>query len=322
MRIRGKLVKNRIVFLPCVTFSFKGDDGDYFGSQHLAHYTQAAEGGAGIVYVQGTNALDVGGGNPQWTPGSRKTLGRIASVIHAHGALAMIQLSWGGDRETDLNALTTDELRKKQSDLRAAAIAIGECGFDGVEFHFGHGFLLCKLFDKESNKREDCFGGSLENRVRVIEEIIPQIRAQNGEDFILAVRMGVGLPDLETGLETARRLEQIGIDVLNITHSMTPPPEAPADFPLSGMAYGGFLVKQAVSVPVIGVGKLRTREDVETLLAGGYADLAGVARGILADPAFPRKVLGGQDVYTCADCKECAWFTDHTKCPARLRAAR
>jgi 2,4-dienoyl-CoA reductase-like NADH-dependent reductase (Old Yellow Enzyme family) len=305
MRIRGKAVKNRIVFLPCMTFSFKGDRGDYFGSQHLAHYAQAAEGGAGIVYVQGTNALRIHDGSELWTPGSRETLRRIASVIHAHDALAMIQLYWGGDRETDLNALTTDELRNKQGDLLAAATAVvGELGFDGLEFNFGHGFLLCKLFDRESNRRTDCFGGKLENRMRVISEIIPQLRARNGEDFILAVRMGSHLPDLETGIETARRLERIGVDLLNITFSMLPPAKAPADFPLSGMVYGGFLIKQAVSVPVIGVGKLRTQKDVETLIGGGYADFAGVARGILADPAFPRKVLSGQAPHACAACKE------------------
>jgi 2,4-dienoyl-CoA reductase-like NADH-dependent reductase (Old Yellow Enzyme family) len=322
LEIRGKTVKNRLAFLPCVTFSFHGDGGDYFGGQHLEHYARAAEGGAGIVYVQGTGsqgAIDCSG---QWTEGSMRTLAEIASAIHSRGALAMIQLSWGGDRETDPNALTTDELLFRQKELLAAALHVGELGFDGFEFHFGHGFLLCKLFDAETNGRTDRFGGSLEKRASVITDIIPEIREKNGAGFILAVRMGAFLPTLDNGLDTARLLESSGIDLLNITFSVAPPPEAPDGFPLSGMAYGGYLVKQAVSIPVIGVGGIKDRESAETLVEGGYADIAGVARGILADPNFPRKVLAGQPVYKCRGCRECQWFTDHAKCPARVAAGR
>ena len=329
--ICGKTAKNRIVFLPCVTFSFRGDGDDYFGRQHLDHYTRAAEGGAGIVYVQGTNALGIHSGSKpsaslegpgQWTAGSRRMLGRIADAIHANNALAFIQLSWGGDRETDLNALTTGEIEQKQRCLLDAALAIGELGFDGFDFHFGHTFLLCKMIDAESNKRTDRFGGSLESRARVITEIIPEIKSKNGRGFILGVRMGAYLPDLETGLATARYLEQSGVDMLNITFSMTPPLPAPADFPLSDMAYGGSLIKRAVSIPVIGVGRTTTQEKAETLISNNYADLAGVARGILADPAFPGKVLSGEPVFECAGCSQCLWYIDHTRCPARVRAAQ
>jgi 2,4-dienoyl-CoA reductase-like NADH-dependent reductase (Old Yellow Enzyme family) len=317
LEIRGKTIKNRLAFLPCVTFSFHGDGDDYFGRQHLEHYTRAAEGGAGIVYVQGTGAQGALDGKGQWTQGSRETLARIAAVIRRNGALAMIQLSWGGDRETDLNALTTEELLFRRDELVAAALRVGELGFDGFEFHFGHGFLLCKLFDEEANRRTDQFGGSLDRRLSVITDIIPEIREKNGDGFILAVRMGAYLPTLENGLDTARMLEKSGIDILNITFSVAPPPEAPDGFPLSGMAYGGYLVKQAVTIPVIGVGGITDGEAAKTMVGGGYADIAGVARGILVDPDFPRKVLAGQPVHKCRSCRECMWLTDHGKCPAR-----
>jgi 2,4-dienoyl-CoA reductase-like NADH-dependent reductase (Old Yellow Enzyme family) len=315
--IRGKTAKNRLAFLPCVTFSFHGDGDDYFGGQHLEHYTRAARGGAGIVYVQGTGSQGAIDGTGQWTHGSRAALEKIASAIRENGALAMIQLSWGGDRETDLNALTTDELLFRQKELLTAAKHVGELGFDGLEFHFGHGFLLCKLFDEDANRRTDRFGGSLERRVSVITDIIPEIREKNGDGFILAARMGAYLPTLENGLDTARLLEKSGIDMLNITFSIAPPPEAPDGFPLSGMAYGGYLVKQAVTIPVIGVGGITDGEAAQTLVSNGYADIAGVARGILADPDFPRKVLSGEPIHKCLSCRECKWFTDHNKCPAR-----
>jgi 2,4-dienoyl-CoA reductase-like NADH-dependent reductase (Old Yellow Enzyme family) len=324
LTVRGREIKNRIAFLPVVTFSFKGDtpadygDGeDYFGSQHLAHYTAISEGGAGIVYVQGTDAHGALSETGQWTPGSKETLTKIADVIHKNGALAMIQLSWGGDRVTDLNALSTEELLLKQQELLTAAITVGELGFDGLEFHFGHTFLLCKMFDAEANKRTDRFGGSVEKRASIITDIIPTIRQMNGEGFILAVRMGPQLPTFDIALETARYLESAGIDLLNITHSMEPPMEAPEGFPLSGMAYGGSLVKQGVSIPVIGVGGIRTREDADLLLDQGYADIVGVARAILADYDWPSKVLAGEPVHKCIGCKDCFWFSDDTKCPAK-----
>jgi 2,4-dienoyl-CoA reductase-like NADH-dependent reductase (Old Yellow Enzyme family) len=320
LSIRGKTAKNRLVFLPCVTFSFRGDGGDSFGGQHLRHYTEATAGGAGIVYVQGTGAHGILEETEQWTRGSQATLAKIVGAIHAGGALAMIQLSWGGDRETDLNALTTDELLLRQKELLAAAVKVGELGFDGCEFHFGHGFLLCKLIDAEANRRSDRFGGSVSARASVVTDIIPEIRAKCGADFILAVRMGALLPTLDAGLEAARHWEKSGIDLLNITFSMVMPDAPPPGFPLSGMAYGGYLIKRAVSIPVIGVGGLTTGEKAAALVENGYADLAGIAHGILADPEFPNKALAGRPVRECAGCRECFWFTDHTKCPARRRA--
>ncbi|MDR2486785.1 MAG: NADH:flavin oxidoreductase [Clostridiales Family XIII bacterium] len=318
----GRTLKNRIVFLPCVTFSFRGDGEDYFGGQHLEHYRQMAEGGAGIVYVQGTDAQGWLSETGQWTPGSKRTLEKVTAAIHENGALAMIQLSWGGDTVTDLNAMTADALAAKQQELLSAALGIGELGFDGFEFHFGHTFLLCKTLDAEANQRTDRFGGSLENRMHVLTDILPEIRSKNGAGFILSVRMGAYLPDLENGRATARALEAAGIDVLNITMSMVPPKPAPEGFPLSDMVYGGWLMKQAVTIPVIGVGGLTDRAKLDTLIEDGYADLAGVAHSILADPAFPRKVLAREPFYACAGCPECFWYTDHTKCPARVKAVR
>jgi len=318
--ICGKTLKNRIVFLPCVTFSFHGDGDDYFGSQHIEHYTQIAEGGAGIVFVQGTNAIGAASGTDQWTKGSCQTLKKIVDVIHANGALAFIQFSWGGDTKTDINVLSTAEIEQKQNELLQAALISGDLGFDGVEFHFGHTLLMCKLLDAETNHRSDRFGDGIEGRARILTEIIPEIKAKHGDDLILSVRMGAYLPDLETGLETARYLEKSGINLLNITFTMVQPEPAPGDFPLSDMAYAGWLVKQAVGIPVIGVGMITTQEKAETLIENEYADLAGVARGVLADPAFPGKILASKPVYECAGCKQCMWRIDHTKCPARLKA--
>ena len=318
--VRNNVLKNRIAMLPVVTFSLKGDNGEYFGEQHKKHYEAIANGGPGLVIVQGTNAKGSVKEERQWTPACQKTLKEIASIIKSKGALAMIQLSFGGDLITDINALDADELKYKQEELRTGAIRAWKLGFDGVEIHFGHGFSLCKLLDAEANQRTDQFGGTMEKRAGILTDIIPSIRTETGDDFIIGVRMGAYLPDLDTAQKTAKYLESKGVDLFNITFSVVHPDTVgpvPDDFPMNHVTYSGYLIKQVVNVPVIGVKQLDTEEKVRLLLEKEYADIAGAATPILADYDFPNKIMSGQPINQCRHCDRCFWFTDHTLCPAR-----
>jgi 2,4-dienoyl-CoA reductase-like NADH-dependent reductase (Old Yellow Enzyme family) len=315
--VRGNVLKNRIAMLPVLTFSFQGDDGEYFGAQHIRHYEAIAKGGAGLVITQGTNVKGVLTQEGQWTPACQNTIRAIVAAIHAHGAKAMIQISFGGDRVTDINTLSTEELLYRQSELQAAALLAARLGYDGVEFHFGHGFTLCKLLDAQANQRTDRFGGSLEKRASIVTDILPAIRAGAPDNFILGVRMGAYLPDAETAAQTARHLEAHGIDLFDITYSVVHPESVPDGFPFGPVTYSGALIKQAVNVPVIGVYHLDSEEKVRTLLHNNFADIAGAATPILADYDFPNKIIAGEPVHACRHCEECFWFTDHTLCPAK-----
>jgi 2,4-dienoyl-CoA reductase-like NADH-dependent reductase (Old Yellow Enzyme family) len=318
LAIRRRVVKNRIAMLPVLTFSFDSEDGNFYGEQHVSHYTEIAAGGAGLVVVQGTDVTGARSGGGKWTPGSRESLRAIASGIKSRGAAALIQLSFSGDRVSDVNAYSTKEISARQDELLAAAIASGELGFDGVEFHFAHGYFLCRMLDASLNKRKDDFGGSMENRARIVTDIIPEIRANAGDDFIIGARMGAFIPSEQNGVSAAKNFESSGVDFLDITFGVEiPPGPVPADFPFSPVTYSGYLIKQNVNIPVIGVYGLRTEEQVRALVERGYADIAGVARGILADPCFPERVLKSKPVNICRSCRDCQWFTNHTKCPAR-----
>ncbi|HWQ62465.1 MAG TPA: NADH:flavin oxidoreductase, partial [Negativicutes bacterium] len=154
--IRGNHVKNRIVMPPMVTFTYRGDDGHYYGRQHVAHYTARAQGGAGLIIVQATLVTGAAAGTGMWTAGSLAALTEIAANCHAHGAAVMMQLACG---DTDINALSAADIAAMQADMRQAAITACGLGFDGVEFHFGHGFTLCKFLDASFNKRTDRFNG-------------------------------------------------------------------------------------------------------------------------------------------------------------------
>ncbi len=318
--VRGHRIKNRLAMLPIMTFSFQGEGGHYYGKQHIAHYTSAAESGIGLIIVQSTSVVGVGDNSGMWTSGSLNALREIVKNAHARGATIMIQLSGGADYDSDINNWSTEQVRGRQNDLKLAALQAAEIGFDGVEYHFAHGFTLCRFMDAAFNQRTDEFGGSLENRLRILTDVLPEIRANTPEQFIISARMGEYTPSHDEGVATAQYLEGAGLDLLSISFGMTVPDvPVPDGFDFSAVTYSGYAIKQVVSVPVIGVNAIRTAEEAKKLIEQGYADICGVGRAMLADPRFAAHVLEGAPAVECFACKRCLWFTDHTKCPARRK---
>lgn len=196
-----------------------------------------------------------------------------------------------------------------QRDMVEAAEAAYRLGFDSVEFHFAHGFTLCKFLDAAYNQRTDAYGGDAVHRTAVLTEILPEIREKTGERFILGVRMGEDQPAHSDGITAAYVFEEAGINLLNISFGMSPPTgPAPQDFPCSAMALSGCRMKKEVHIPVIAVNEIRTAEQ-------DLVDFAGVGRAMLTDPDFAKHVLSGEPVNPCFGCRSCFWFTDYTKCP-------
>jgi NADPH2 dehydrogenase len=230
----------------------------------------------------------------------------------------MIQLSCGN---VDINRLTVEQIRRMQADCVSVAEAARQAGFDGVEYHFAHGFTLCKFFDPSFNKRTDDYGGSLENRTHIITEMLHRIRDLAGQDFIAGVRMGGNIPDIAGAVEVARVLEKAGVDLLHISFGMTMPINAvPTGFNGSTITYNGSQIKKQIHMPVIGVYEIDPGR-AKFLIENDYLDLVSVGRGMLADENWANKVLAGEDVNECRRCGDntrgCRWFDDHTLCPAR-----
>jgi 2,4-dienoyl-CoA reductase-like NADH-dependent reductase (Old Yellow Enzyme family) len=319
--IRGQQIKNRIAMLPMVTFSFKGEDGNYYGEQHVAHYAAAAEGGAGLIILQSTSVVGVGRDQGMWTPGSQAALRRIAAAIRAQGATGMMQLSAGWNDERSPDAWSGAEIAALQEELRLAALRACALGFHGVEYHFAHGFTLCRFLDASRNRRTDAYGGAPENRIRLLTGILPDIRRDTPASFIVSARMGEYAPASADGVGLARLLERAGVDLLNVSFGMRMPEgPVPEGFAFSPVTCSAAVIKRNVGIPVIGLYGIRTAKQAAQLVEQGYADLVGVGRAMLADPRFPRHVLYGDPVNACLGCKRCSWFTDHTKCPARKTA--
>jgi len=179
--------------------------------------------------------------------------------------------------------------------FREAARRAAEAGFDAVEVHGAHGFLLSQFLSPLTNRRDDEFGGPLENRVRLHLRIIEGIRRELGACYPLLFRLGVddmtpGGLTLEEGVEAAKMIAKKGVDILDISGGLLggrPP----------GLKGPGFFVphaaavKEATGIPVIGVGGIKTAKEADTIIRSGRVDLVAVGRAILEDPGWASKAL-------------------------------
>jgi NADPH2 dehydrogenase len=317
--IRGKKIKNRIVMPPMMCFTFTGDNGGMYGEQYVDHYTKRAKGGTGLIIIQATPVAGAAKQLGVWSVEQMKPLETIAQNCRNYGSTVMIQLSCG---DVDINELSQEQIHTMQGDCIAAAARAKQAGFDGIEYHFAHGYTLCRFLDPTFNTRTDNYGGSLENRIRFLTEIIPQIRKAVGDESIVSVRMGGNIPDVAGAIDVAKAFEEAGIDLLHVSFGMKEPTNAiPADFKCSTIAFNGSEIKRHVTIPVIAVSEIFTAEQAEFLIENEYVDFAAVGRGIYADESWANKVLANEPICQCRNCggssRKCLWFVDHTKCPAK-----
>ena len=199
----------------------------------------------------------------------------------------------------NVNAMTLDDITHVRESFIKAALRTEKAGFDGVEIHCAHGYLLNQFYSPYTNKRTDDYGGSLLNRSRLTNEIIRGMREALGEDYIIAVRFGAydyldGGSRLEDIGEAVMSFENSGVDLLDISGGLcrfkNPLSKEPGWFKeLSKIA------RDASNCPVILTGGVKKIADAEALLEGGYADLIGIGRAMLMDAKWSRKALVGID---------------------------
>lgn len=217
--------------------------------------------------------------------------------------------------------MTIPQIRTLIGQFVSAAKRVKEAGADGVELHAAHGYLLQQFLSPYTNRREDEYGGTLTNRMRILEEIIAGIRKECGTDFPISVRLSVeefydmiGYPGqgitLGEGVEMAKRLEGFGIDALNVSSGNYDTAQTscePVSFPLGWRKYLAKEVKQQVKIPVIAANLIRTPEQAEAQLAEGTQDFIAMGRSYLADPLWAKKAEEGRsgDINKCICCLRC-----------------
>ena len=218
-------------------------------------------------------------------------------------------------------ALMKWEIKGLIKDFIKAAHRVQQTGADGVELHAAHGYLIQQFLSPHTNRRTDEYGGSLENRMRFLLEIIQGIRSQCGKNFPIAVRLSVdeyyrcidkpgqGI-ELAEGIEMAKRLEQAGIDAIDVSSANY----ETMNYWLEPISYEpgwrnnlAKAVKEKVKIPVLAANLIRSAEQAETQLKEGYQDFVCLGRPYLADAAWTRKVSEGcePEIKRCISCLWC-----------------
>ena len=336
IRIGTVTVPNRFV-VPPMGNNFANTDGT-LSDRSLSYYQARAKGGFGLITIESTVVYKEAKGGPRkpclFSDDTVDSFRRVADACHAYGAKVSIQLQHAGPegnsaltgyplkaasampaavgREIPV-AMPTEEVYRLIECYGDAARRAQQAGIDMVEVHCAHGYLVSTFISQRTNNRTDEFGGCFENRMRLPRLIIENIRRKTGGNLPILCRINAsdeveGGQTVQDAAAVAAYLEQeCGVDALHVTRAVHLHDEfmwAP------GITHGGFNanlvteIKQAVSVPVIAVGRFTEPQYAELLVKQGRADLIAFGRQSIADPELPAKARTG-NLETLAPCIGC-----------------
>ncbi len=316
--------------------------------RHIAFYVRRAEGGVGLITTEplyihpngrelptqlGVHDDGLVDGLRRLTEAVHAAGGRIMAHINHAGRVANPKLVPEGERVSASDvlcpanqvlprALTLEEIPTYVNYFARAAGRVRAAEFDAIEVPFSHGYLIHQFLSPHTNRRDDEYGGSFENRLRFGREVIAAVREAVGEDFPIIVRMNAqdyvdGGLTIEDAEELAFALEEIGVDALSITSGTmcesVPYCLYPTGTPRAHLLPMAARIRQRVSIPVAVAGRIRTPDVAREALALGQADWIGLGRPFLADPDWVRKTEAGDEeaILYCAAC--------HQGCLAELR---
>lgn len=334
----GKMeLANRLVVAPMVV-NYCNPDGTA-SEKWMAYLEARAKGGFGLIITEDF-AVDPKGKGFSFIPGlwndaQIESHSELTNRIHKHGVKIMAQIYHAGrqtchwvtgeqplapspipcPRLQELpRELTIPEIQEIVEEFGDAALRAKKAGFDGVEIHGAHGYLVSGFMTLYANKRTDMYGGNLMNRLRFPLEIIANVRAKVGKEFIVGFRISgdefvPGGRAIEDTKFIATILEENGIDILHISAGVYGSNDTIMGAALTRHGMLADLaaeVKKVVSIPVITVNRINDPFIAEIILRSGKADLIAMARGSLADPELPKKTLIGNfdDITYCIACMQ------------------
>lgn len=356
LELKSLRLRNRLVMAPMVT----GLAVDHRPSEALlTWYAERARAGMGLVIVESCAIAPEATIMPFmlgiWDDTFIPALSRITAAIHGEGVPAVLQLVHGGARSLRANlgqerlgpsavpvlpgpaprAMTEDEIQSVIDAFVTAALRAQAAGFDGIEIHAAHYYLLSEFLSPYTNRRTDRWGGSRAGRSRLVVETIRAVRKALGPDILLCCRMHA-VEFVEGGMSEedahyfAKVFADAGVDVINasgigqsslgewegqtfLNTSSVLPKTAP------GGTFAPYTarLREGLSIPVIAVGKLGEKGVAQQVLAAGQADLVAIARQLIADPATGTKILEGREdeIQRCQECLAC--FTSIRKGPIK-----
>ncbi len=336
-KIGAMKLKNRFVVPPMGTnlATYNGEVTD----EMIAYYRRRAKGGFGLIIIEVT-AIDRKGKAIMnevglWDDDQIPMFRKLMDAIHEEGGKVVVQLHHAGRQSVPpyifneipeapsrvacpvLNfvpeAMSNERVWEVIDEFGDAAVRAKAAGADGVEVHGAHGYLVAQFMSPHANKRTDEFGGDFFGRMKFPQEIFKNIRSKVGEDYPLLFRFGYdekvnGGRTLEESVMVGRMAESCGVDALDIsimTYASTPYMSAPPAMPHGFNQFPTKVIKQAVSIPVISVGRYEPAI-AESALMNGCADFISFGRESIADPDLPAKVAAEkyEEIFPCIGCTQ------------------
>ncbi|WP_426350051.1 FAD-dependent oxidoreductase [Alloiococcus sp. CFN-8] len=329
-------LKNRFI-MPAMGTHMSDEQG--FITQGLIDYhVERAKGGMALnitefssVHPTTAEAHLPGAYDDKYIPGLKK----LVDAVHEVGGKICLQI-WHAGRQTSSRItgrpiigaspiphvvyrempleMTKEQIKEIVEAYGDAAVRAKKAGFDAVELHGAHGYLLNQFMSAYSNKRTDEYGGSLENRTRFAVEVVKNIKEKVGKDFPLSYRITANeyVPEgltIEDTVIAAKLLEEAGIDVIHVSNGLFERLQytiAPIDVPVGFNVPNAEAIKKAVIIPVIAVGRINDPVYADKLVEEGKCDFVALGRASLADPEFVNKTIEGRidDIIKCIGCNQ------------------
>lgn len=342
-------LKNRIV-MPSIATNY-GDGNGFVTRRSIDHYTRCARGGTGLIITEVVSIAPTGKGfanqlgiyKDDFIPQLKQLTGAVKKIgtakfilqLHHAGRRASPQVNNGAQPVAPSalactggempHILTTEEIEELIEAFSQGARRAKEAGFDGVEVHCAHGYLIQQFLSPLTNKRTDKYGGDFESRARFALEILKHIRNRVGKEYTLLVKIcgseffngGINLRSSQKLVTLFEEAHITGIEVSGGYKASSEEGYLNSPVPMANLSMasprGYFIhlaegIKKVTALPVIAVGRLNEPELAEKIITEGKADLVAIGRGLIADPLFPSRVQKGRvsDIRPCISCNTCA----------------
>ncbi|MBU5322486.1 MAG: FAD-dependent oxidoreductase [Sarcina ventriculi] len=335
LTVKNMTIKNRIVMTPMGTNY--GEQNGEMSFLHMDYYEQRAKGGVGLIIVENASV-----DSPQGSNGTTQLridhdnyiprLFKLCETVHSHGACIAVQINHAGasalSSRINMQPVSASNLPSKKGgeiprplqkeEITAIVKKYGEAarraqaaGFDAVEIHAGHSYLISQFLSPTTNNRTDEFGGSKENRARFAKMVMDEVRSQVGPMFPIMIRISAdelveGGNTLEDTLELLEYFAEEA-DIIDVSAGLTGSIQYQIDANYLKDGWRSFMakaVKEKFNKPVITTGNIRNPKIAEKILEDGDADLIGMGRGLIAEPEWVNKVESGREdeLRKCISC--------------------
>lgn len=340
LRIGSLTVPNR--FVRSATHDFMADAEGHVTDSHVKLYSRLAEGEVGLIVTGHAHVQPSGQASPRQMAVHDDRfidgLARIPEAVHRFPARVVLQIAHAGRQTKEKlcgcvpvspsavhdpvskvtpRELSPDEIRSLIDDFVAAGLRARRAGFDGLQLHAAHGYLLSSFLSPHTNRRRDDWGGPVENRARVLVEILRGLRSALGREYPVIVKLNStdfleGGLTLEDAVRVAILIESEGIDGIEVSGGMAEAgrgsvwPGVRSEDEEGYFAENAARIKQAVKVPVFALGGIRTLTVAGRIVREGRADLVSLSRPLIRDPFLVRRFRDGSAVRSeCTSCNKC-----------------